>query len=173
MDLLYTDRPDAFGIVSSDADFTPLVMHLKAKGALVYGFGAKKTPLPFVNACSRFLYLEHLGQPEPAKSAARPKAVAKDDGDAAPNRLDTAALKQDARLVSLLRNAVESAAGEDGWSALGAVGQQIGNQASFDPRNYGYRKLLDLIEATQLFDLDRRGTQFVLRDKRLAKPAPK
>lgn len=172
MDLLYTDQPEAFGIVSSDADFTPLVMHLKAKGAQVFGFGAKKTPLPFVNACSRFLYLENLGQPEPAKSTARPKATAKakdGNGEAAPTRLDTAALKQDARLVTLLRNAVESAAGEDGWSALGAVGQQIGNQASFDPRNYGYRKLLDLIEATQLFELDRRGTQFVLRDKRLAK----
>ena len=71
--------------------------------------------------------------------------------------------------MTLLRNVVESAAGEDGWSALGSVGQQIGNQASFDPRNYGYRKLIDLIEATQLFDLDKRGTQFVLRDKRLAR----
>jgi uncharacterized LabA/DUF88 family protein len=179
MDLLYTDEPDAFGIVSSDADFTPLVMHLKAKGALVYGFGAKKTPLPFVNACSRFLYLESLGQPAPAEEArtprsAKPRAQAAGKGnggaDAAPARLDAAALKQDARLVSLLRNAVESAAGEDGWSALGAVGQQIGNQASFDPRNYGYRKLLDLIEATQLFELDRRGSQVVLRDKRQARP---
>ena len=185
MDLLYTDQPDAFGIVSSDADFTPLVMHLKAKGALVYGFGAKKTPLPFVNACSRFLYLEHLGQPEPSDEArhtrsAKPKAQAagkgKGDGnggDASPTRLDTAALKQDARLVSLLRNAVESAAGEDGWSALGAVGQQIGNQASFDPRNYGYRKLLDLIEATQLFELERRGSQCVLRDKRQVRAGAK
>ena len=54
---------------------------------------------------------------------------------------------------------MESAAGEDGWSALGRVGQQIGNQASFDPRNYGYRKLIDLIEATQLFEVERRGTQ--------------
>jgi uncharacterized LabA/DUF88 family protein len=176
MDLLYTDQPEAFGIVSSDADFTPLVMHLKAKGALVYGFGAQKTPLPFVNACSRFLYLEHLGQsveaeePRPGKAGKpKPQAAAKGNGEAAPTRMDTAALKQDARLVALLRNAVESAAGEDGWSALGAVGQQIGNQASFDPRNYGYRKLLDLIEATQLFELDRRGTQFVLRDKKLAK----
>jgi uncharacterized LabA/DUF88 family protein len=182
MDLLYTDQPDAYGIVSSDSDFTPLVMHLKAKGAQVFGFGAKKTPMPFVNACSRFLYLENLGQapvvdePRAAKAAkqAKPQAAAKSgnaNGDAAPLRMDAAALKQDARLVSLLRNAVESAAGEDGWSALGAVGQQIGNQASFDPRNYGYRKLLDLIEATQLFELDRRGTQFVLRDKRQARPA--
>ncbi len=184
MDLLYTDQPEAFGIVSSDADFTPLVMHLKAKGAQVFGFGAKKTPLPFVNACSRFLYLENLVRggalaetngEKKVKPRSTGKAAAASDaeppGEAMPTRMDTAALKQDARLVTLLRNAVESAAGEDGWSALGSVGQQIGNQASFDPRNYGYRKLLDLIEASQLFELDRRGTQFVLRDKRAARPA--
>jgi len=185
MDLLYSDQPDAFGIVSSDADFTPLVMHLKAKGAQVFGFGAKKTPMPFVNACTRFLYLESLvhggvladaeaNKKGAQKSARKPASAKGDGGDAAeppPTRLDTAALKQDARLVTLLRNVVESAAGEDGWSTLGSVGQQIGNQASFDPRNYGYRKLLDLIEATQLFELDRRGSQVLLRDRRLAKAA--
>jgi uncharacterized LabA/DUF88 family protein len=196
MDLLYTDRPDAFGIVSSDSDFTPLVMHLKAKGAQVFGFGAKKTPMPFVNACSRFLYLENLGadkaaeladeqEPQKADKPAKRKPVArrKTSGaaqaeaaapepageTAVPLKQDATALKRDARLVTLLRNAVESAAGEDGWSPLGSVGQQIGNQASFDPRNYGYRKLIDLIEATQLFELDRRGSQFVLRDKRQAR----
>lgn len=188
MDLLYTDRPDAFGIVSSDSDFTPLVMHLKAKGAQVFGFGAKKTPAPFVNACSRFLYLENLvgagdtvaatAADKPAKTVRKRRSTAKADASAvepletaAPLRQDTAALKQDARLVSLLRNAVETAAGEDGWSPLGAVGQQIGNQASFDPRNYGYRKLLDLVEATQLFEFDRRGTQVMLRDRRVARAA--
>ncbi len=195
MDLLYTDQPEAFGIVSSDSDFTPLVMHLKAKGAQVFGFGAKKTPMPFVNACSRFLYLENLGaasdadEPEkpakpekaaaksrrktrgPAKDAKEPAAAVPDvvaAEVAAPSKQDSIALRRDARLVTLLRNAVESAAGEDGWSSLGSVGQQIGNQASFDPRNYGYRKLIDLIDATQLFDLDRRGSQFVLREKRQA-----
>ncbi|HUG22413.1 NYN domain-containing protein [Piscinibacter sp.] len=192
MDLLYTDEPEAFGIVSSDADFTPLVMHLKAKGAQVFGFGAKKTPAPFVNACSRFLYLENLGAAagaeEPSEKPAKAKAGSRRRGAAAkteaavveampeapseaaaPLKQDSTALRRDARLVSLLRNAVESAAGEDGWSPLGSVGQQIGNQASFDPRNYGYRKLIDLIEATQLFELDRRGSQVVLRDKRQAK----
>jgi uncharacterized protein (TIGR00288 family) len=44
MELLYTEKPDAFGIVSSDADFTPLVMHLRAKGAAVYGFGRSRRP---------------------------------------------------------------------------------------------------------------------------------
>ena len=60
MELFYTERPDAFGIVSSDADFTPLVMHLRAKGAAVYGFGSAQTPKAFVNACSRFLYFDAL-----------------------------------------------------------------------------------------------------------------
>ncbi|MEO7338005.1 MAG: NYN domain-containing protein [Caldimonas sp.] len=188
MDLLYTDQPEAFGIVSSDSDFTPLVMHLKAKGAQVYGFGAKKTPMPFVNACSRFLYLENLGRTvaetevkavaprsaprSPRRSprevtVAEPESTTLEPPSESPQlRLDSIALRRDARIVSLLRNAVENAAGEDGWSPLGSVGQQIGNQASFDPRNYGYRKLIDLIDASQLFELDRRGSQVVLRDKR-------
>ena len=185
MELLYTDAPDAYGIVSSDSDFTPMVMHLKAKGAQVFGFGNKRTPMPFVNACSRFLYLENLGEqdapvPAPRSTRSRRKpgastAVATDPPEvvepveAPPQRLDTNALKQDARLVSLLRNAVESATADDGWSSLGAVAQRIGNQASFDSRNYGYRKLIDLIEATQLFEMERRGTNYVLRDKRQAR----
>jgi uncharacterized LabA/DUF88 family protein len=195
LELLYTDRPDAFGIVSSDADFTPLVMHLRAKGAAVYGFGAKKTPEPFVNACSTFLFLESLGvtEPEPVerkRTPAKSRRAAK-NGDkgadkAVPEtaavgstasvvpgsvRQDTGTLKQDARLVGLLRNSVEAAAGEDGWSMLGSVGKQIGNQASFDPRNYGYKKLSDLIEATQLFDIDRRASHLYVRDKRHGKAA--
>ncbi len=157
MELLYTDRPDAFGIVSSDADFTPLVMHLRAKGAAVYGFGNQQTPAPFVNACSRFLYLDKL------------------DGGASAQqqRLSPAQLKQDAKLVSLLRHAVQGAANEDGWATVGVVGQQIRNQASFDPRNYGYATLSRLLEATQLFDLKREGNTLWVRDRRDAKPAPR
>ena len=89
LDLLYTDRPDAFGIVSSDADFTPLVMHLRAKGATVYGFGAKKTPEPFVAACSRFLYLESLGEPDAHDE--------RDDRDAAPEDAPPTGAKAGAR----------------------------------------------------------------------------
>src|SRR4051812_22894772 len=104
LDLLYTDRPDAFGIVSSDADFTPLVMHLRAKGAAVYGFGARKTPEPFVNACSRFLFLDDLHEP-----AADPDSDAADNDRAQRLRRTPAELRQDQRLVTLLRNAVRAA----------------------------------------------------------------
>jgi uncharacterized LabA/DUF88 family protein len=165
LELLYTDHPDAFGIVSSDADFTPLVMHLRAKGAAVYGFGAQKTPEPFVNACSRFLYLDKLGGAEVA-------AETGDAAQAAPLRVPTAQLKQDAKLVGLLRNAVQAAADETGWARVGSVGAQIGNQASFDSRNYGYATLTKLLAATQLFELAHEGTsQVSVRDKRQPKAA--
>lgn len=185
MDLLYTDRPDAFGIVSSDADFTPLVMHLRAKGATVYGFGAKKTPAPFVNACSRFLYLESLGAPvddnepedaPPRASRTRKPRQARAQGEApeatqeanaeAPKKPAANELRRDARLVSLLRNAVANAAGDDGWSNLGAVRTQVDNQAPFDPRNHGYRKFSDLVDALGLFETERRGQTLYVRDKR-------
>lgn len=162
LELLYTDRPDAYGIVSSDADFTPLVMHLRAKGAAVYGFGAKKTPEPFVNACSRFLFLDQLADAS-SDAAATP---------AAPLRVPAAQLKQDARLVALLRNAVNAAVDESGWARVGVVGQQIANQASLDPRNYGYATLTKLLAATQLFEMNNEGTsQVAVRDKREAKAA--
>lgn len=153
MDLLYARNLDGFAIVSSDADFTPLVMRLLTEGVKVYGFGEKKTPDPFVNACSKFTYVEALGQPEQSggTSAAQPRS--------------TSDLHGDARLLQMLRSAVDSASGDDGWSKLGAVGQQIGNQASFDSRNYGYRKLSDLIEATGVFEVRRDDKTVLVREK--------
>jgi uncharacterized LabA/DUF88 family protein len=172
LDLLYSDRPDAYGIVSSDADFTPLVMHLRRKGAAVYGFGEQKTPEPFVNACSRFLFLDKLGAA--GAGGAADADGGRDDAAAAPLRIPTAKLKQDAKLVTLLRNAVEVAKDENGWARVGAVGQQIGNQASFDPRNYGYATLTKLLKATELFQLDKEGTSEVsVRDIRQARATPK
>ncbi len=166
--LLYNDRPDAFGIVSSDADFTPLVMHLREKGAAVYGFGGQKTPEPFVNACSRFLFLDKLG----AAAAAGAGDEADDEAPAVPLRVPATQLKRDAKLVTLLRNAVQAAADDEGWARVGAVGQQIANQASFDPRNYGYATLSKLLKASQLFEWANEGKSDVaVRDKRSAKPS--
>jgi len=154
MDLLYARNLDAFAIVSSDADFTPLVMRILTEGVKVYGFGERKTPEPFVNACSQFTYVEGLGQ-----QSAKPDATAL-------RPTDPKKLRGDARLVLMLRNAVDSAMADDGWAHLGQVGNQIGNQASFDPRNYGYRKLSDLIEATELFEVERQNQVVLIRDKR-------
>ncbi|MEQ1663141.1 MAG: NYN domain-containing protein [Thiobacillus sp.] len=176
MDLLYTKQLDGFGIVSSDSDFTPLVMRIRANGLKVFGFGEQKTPLPFVNACSKFLYLETLRPPEETPAPlllepALPKASAPPaEGAATPapptTRIDANTLRSDTRLVNLLRKSVEAAADEEGWAGLGAVGQHISKQASFDARNYGYAKLSGLFQAIGLFDIRTHGKGLQVRDKR-------
>lgn len=156
MDLLQSGSVDGFALMSSDADFTPLVMRILADGLKVYGFGERKTPEPFVNACSLFTYVEGLGQPPVSPEAASGGEV------------DSKKLRSDTRLVLLIRNAVEAASGDDGWAHLSSVGAHISNQASLDPRNYGYRKLSDLIEGIGLFDLKREQLRVMVRDRRTA-----
>ena len=168
MELLYTDQPHAFAIVSSDADFTPLVMHLKSKGAAVFGFGQKKSPEPFQRACSTFLFVESLGgESAQLKSSEVTQTIASEIDTLQP--IPAAKLRMDTRLVKLLRGAVQSAANEEGWAMLGIVGNHISNQASFDPRNYGYDRLGEIFEATQLFETKRVTTVMYVRDIRFGK----
>lgn len=170
MDLLYTKQLDGFGIVSSDSDFTPLVMRIRANGLKVFGFGEKKTPSPFVSACSKFLYLETLGASVETDikvtEAAETGSVAAPVPKAVAVRLAAKELKSDTRLVSLLRKAVEAGADDEGWAGLGVVGQHISKQASFDSRNYGYAKLKDLYQAIGLFEIQSKDKGVYVRDKR-------
>ncbi|WP_257283829.1 NYN domain-containing protein [Endozoicomonas sp. SESOKO1] len=153
MDTLYTRNMDAFCIVSSDSDFTPLIMRLLSAGKVVYGFGERKAPSPFVNACSRFLYLDEPGD-DPEKVAAN-------------DRKSGHELKADTKLMNLIRNAIDTEQDDDGWAYLGRIGAVIANQASFDPRNYGYKKLGDLIRAVDLFETQvMDNNQMCVRDKR-------
>jgi uncharacterized LabA/DUF88 family protein len=145
MDLLYAGRLGGFCIVSSDSDFTRLAARLREAGLVVYGFGEKKTPTAFVSACDKFIFTEILaGRGEDAAAALQPRPAAQ--------------LKQDRRLVALLRNAAEAASDEAGWAQLGTLGSTIAKQApEFDARNYGYRKLSELVAASGLFEIDKRG----------------
>ncbi len=143
MDLLYTNKFDGFCIVSSDSDFTKLASRIREAGLVVYGFGEKKTPEPFVSACDKFIYTEVL--------------ITKEDDHLSIIRKSTIELKQDTKLVNLLRNAVEASSDESGWSHLAPVGSNIAKQApDFDPRNYGYTKLGELVAAAKLFDIEER-----------------
>jgi uncharacterized protein (TIGR00288 family) len=162
MELLYTQKLDAFCIASSDADFTPLVMQLRANGHDVYGFGERKTPDPFVNACTTFLYLDRLG--EEGGAAAKSEAPIAAEGRSTSSRSATKAapsepkgtkppLAQDAKLVAVLRGAVEATAGDDGWAPLDAAGSAARRQAPIDPRNYGARNFPKLFEVVGLFDI--------------------
>jgi uncharacterized LabA/DUF88 family protein len=159
MDLLYTGNFNGFCIVSSDSDFTKLASRIRESGLLVYGFGEKKTPSAFAAACDKFIFTEVLR--------------GKSDSSKAIEKKSTSQLKQETKLVNLLRNAVEAASDESGWAHLASVGSNVAKQSSeFDPRNYGYSKLGDLVRATGLFDREERtigttNTKAVyIRDKR-------
>ena len=137
-------------------------MHLREQGVKVYGYGERKTPAPFVNACTRFVRADQLVAAVEAGQGGRPT----------PPKPTTNKLKGDTGLVSLLRKAVTAAAGESGWARVDAVGQHIHNQSSFDQRHYGFKSLGKLLKATDLFQMRAEATPAIsVRDKRLAKGA--
>ncbi len=151
MDTIYIRDIDVICIISSDCDFTPLATRVVADGKVLIGFGERKTPKPFTNACSRFLFLDD----EPEKDS--------DGNKTLPN------LKGDTRLISLLRQAVEAFEDDDGWAKLSPVGTHISNHASFDQRNYGFKKLSDLFLAIDLFEVKKFKGNYLVRDKRKSK----
>jgi uncharacterized LabA/DUF88 family protein len=147
MDLLYTDQFDGFCIISSDSDFTQLAARIREAGLTVYGFGEQKTPDPFVAACDKFIYTEVLRSEE------------KDPKASSIHRMSTNELKQDTKLVNLIRSAIEASSDESGWAHLAQVGSYVAKQSpEFDPRNYGYQKLGELVDAINLFQIEERST---------------
>lgn len=160
MDLLYTGHFDGFCIVSSDSDFTRLASRLREAGLTVYGIGERKTPAPFVSACDKFIYTDVIEQVDEEKTEpAQPTA-----------RKDPQALRQDTRLVTLLRNAIDDADDDAGWAGLGAVGSIVNKRApDFDSRNWGYAKLSGLVAAIGLFQTEERqvgnGKALYVRNK--------
>ena len=158
MDLLYSKTIDAFALMTSDSDFTPLVLRILESGLPVYGFGEKKTPQAFVDACSPFIFTENL------VSTAEDKA----DSPLQPVKKSKKELRKDTTLVKLLRTAVEQTSDDDGWAELGRVGSYISNNGSFSSINYGYKKLSDLIRVSELFEIEMRndGKAMYIKDMR-------
>src|SRR5271170_6146250 len=158
MDLLHSGRFDGFCLVSSDSDFTRLASRLREQGADVYGFGERKTPESFRQACRRFIYTENLLPDEPA--------AAPDQGAA------RKPLQPLGAAVEILNKAIAEMETEDGWVGLGVVGQRLANIASdFDPRTYGFRKLSDLVRKTGAFEIDQpEGRAMRIRTKPTRRP---
>jgi hypothetical protein len=173
MDLMYTGRFDGMCLVSSDSDFTRLAQRLREEGLTVYGFGERKTPDAFVQACDKFIYTEVL-RADVATTESKPRArnakkrKAADGGPAkapdiaAPGAGVESTSGKPAALpmpMALLRRAIEDASDEQGWAHLGAVGSYLTKiRPDFDPRLYGQRKLSDLFKRdTRHFAIEERA----------------
>ena len=151
MDLLYTHHFDGFCLISSDSDFTRLAVRIREAGLIVYGFGERKTPTPFVTACNRFIYVENLVSHK-EHSAHTLQIVAPQ------NHVSATQVSKDSQLQERLRSAVAASSHNDDWAALSRVASILTHRyPDFDTRNYGYSKFSDLITATSLFDIRRKG----------------
>ena len=194
MDLLHTQNFDVFCLVSSDSDFTRLAVRIREAGLVVYGFGERKTPPPFVMVCNRFIHVENLvshevhqeGQPA-AHTATRPAAhptVHHEEHHeehhqghplpviqfVAPQQHASATQVNNdshgSQLAARLRSAVEASLRHDHWAELGFVHRVLTHRhPDFDTRNHGHSKFSDLIAATSLFDMRREGLTVYVRAK--------
>ena len=176
MDILYTGQVDGFVLVSSDSDFTRLAIRLREAGKKVYGMGERKTPNPFIVACDKFVYIEVI------RSAAE-KAKAEEVKGEEPKQEKTPKTKKPAKkkeeapspapapeppepeskvpkaVVELIADAVETMADEDGYAFMGDLGNLlVKKQPDFDPRNFGFSKLTQLVRYLPRFEVDVRQT---------------
>lgn len=141
MDLLYTERLECFALVTSDSDFTPLVLKLLSKGKSVIGFGESKTPDPFKKACSVFIHTDSFREPS-EENPLTAKGTRKTKNE----------LRGDTELMNVLRAAVEGMKGENGLAPMSRIGQYIANHSSLSSKNYGFAKWSDLVRATEYFE---------------------
>jgi len=174
MDLLYSEKFNAFALISSDSDFTKLATRLKESHIHVYGVGERKTPIAFRNACDDFIYIDVLKtldtdtEKTDSLKTEEPKQVKEKQ-----SQLSRQQLCQNTKLMNILRNAVNECSNEEGWAELGVCGSLIKRQhPDFDSRNFGYAKLSNLIETTALFEMKKvamKGTsafKLFYRDKK-------
>ena len=156
MDILYTGKVDGFCIVSSDSDFTRLATRLREAGMTVIGIGEKKTLKPFITACDKFIYIEILKKDDSeSQNETSSKKTTKNNNPKQKVPLS----KVDPKIIKLFATSIDDLEDENGWAFLGDLGNLIlKKKTDFDPRNYGFSKLLPLIKTMQQFDIDVRDS---------------
>ncbi len=140
MEILFTENVDLFAIVSSDSDFTPLAMKLRAKSKQVIGFGEEKTPQPFIDSCNTFTYIDKFKEP-----------TENDDSTSTIEKIDKNKLRGNTKIMKAIREAINEKSDDDGWAEASAISQQINQLVRLSPRSFGYTKWAQLIRATEYF----------------------
>ena len=118
---------------------------------MVYGFGERKTPEAFRNACSRFIYLENIADTAAARKKGTASATAEAERKEPPRKA-----------VALIAKAIEDS-DDDGWGNLGNLGSRIlGAAPDFDPRTFGCPNLSTLVTKSGGFEVRKEPGKAVL-----------
>lgn len=164
MDLLYTERFDGFCLVSSDSDFTGLATRIREEGLLVLGFGEKKTPEAFRNACHKFILTEILkavtpqnSNPVSLSSSIEEKKTSKAASLVEKSNSIEQTSNKDLPLNFILE-ALEKSCDDAGWANLANFGSFLTKlQPDFDTRIFGFKKLSDLVKQRKdIFETEER-----------------
>ncbi len=171
MDILYTKDLEAIVLITSDSDFSPIVTRILSDGLTVYGYGESKTPLPFVNACSQFIYVEKLSVLQ-NNTVIEEHMITPSEHTITKYAGNNYDIRKDFKLINLLKQGVDVTADEQGWADVRDISLYIRKNSSFSQINYGFKKLSDLIKALDLFDMEYFGdrkTQLMIkiRDKKI------
>jgi len=158
MDILYSGKVDGFCIVSSDSDFTRLATRLREAGMIVIGIGEKKTLIPFITACDKFIYIEILSTEESStEEAASDESQPSKKSKRPPKKKNAPLNNIDKELIKLISDSISDLEDENGWAYLGNLGNLLlKKKPDFDSRNYNYPKLLPLIKNLNKFEFDER-----------------
>ena len=153
MDILYTKDLEAVVLITSDSDFTPIVTRILSDGLTVYGYGESKTPMPFVNACSQFIYVEKLSGLH-NDTAIENNTTNNNDNNITNYAGKNYDIRKDYKLINILKQGVERTSDEQGWADVKDMSLYIRKNSSFSQVNYGFKKMGDLIKALDLFDME-------------------
>ncbi len=149
VDLLHMGIYDAFVIVASDSDYTPLAIKLRESGVFVMGVGEKKTPEAFRKSCDEFVFLENLDKDTEAKpQTAKSSKSGKRKGKNTSSTESEDPLDDFKEIHNLLKIASDKYQDDDGYVNVSSAGTFIKRaKPDFDSRTYGYAKLPQLLEA--------------------------
>jgi hypothetical protein len=187
MDILYAGAIDHFCLVTSDSDYTPLVLRLRSAGCYVLGIGKSTTPLALQMACTEFVTTDQLlskpAQPSPVAQPWAPLTPVIDTSVPAPSPTMTVAPMATGPLLShgplaLLTKAYEAVVQKKGveWILLSSLGTALKQcDAPFSPAVYGYKDLLTFVKAyPERFETRRqasKGKPVLIRQKHIPSPA--
>ena len=146
MDLLYTDKYDAFALISSDSDFTKLASRLRESEVYVFGVGEKKTPVSFRNSCDDFIFSENLGDP----------IISEANNEQSQTPLTTKTEEIPQYIIDALLSGWLQYKDDDGddWVNVAPVGGLLKRiKPDFDPRTYGVTKIPELISKIDIFEM--------------------
>ncbi|AKA48724.1 hypothetical protein IX51_05985 [uncultured archaeon] len=132
MDILYNNEIDAFCLVSSDSDFTRLVLRLKESGKFVLGIGRNITSSSLVNACNVFVYTDNL-----TKAEKDVKVILEES---------PRSKEKNREIIDQLLRAYEMCEKDEEKAYLTCIGESVRKiNPGFDQRSFGFKKLTDLV----------------------------